>query len=229
MFFTAKAAPADIAGVRVKPSSRARRLSLRVEAKSGEVVLVWPARAKEAHARRFVEENRAWIAAQRAKSAQSRAFSTGMTINIAGNSYVIEHAAGRGLTRLEGSRLIVHGRPEHLPRRIKDFLKAEAEKILRKCADEKACSLDLSPALIRVIDPKTRWGSCGADGRMMFSWRLVLAPPDVLDYVVAHETAHRVHMNHGKKFWALCASLTKDAPVARRWLRAHGAGLLAYR
>ena len=80
-----------------------------------------------------------------------------------------------------------------------------------------------------MIDPKTRWGSCAPDGSMMFSWRLILAPPDVLDYVVAHEVAHRIHMNHSPKFWALCASLTADAGEAKRWLKKNGHALMAYR
>jgi predicted metal-dependent hydrolase len=134
---------------------------------------------------------------------------------------------GRG----EGTigHLIVHGRPEHMSRRIKDFLKEKAREVLEDIAGEKLSDINQKPAGVRVIDPKTRWGSCSPDGRMMFSWRLILAPPEVLDYVVAHEVAHRIHMNHSRKFWALCASLTGDAGTSRRWLRTHGSALMAYR
>jgi predicted metal-dependent hydrolase len=223
--------PLNIAGVRVKPSTRARRISLRVDAKAGDVVFTWPLRSRVSmeKALQFVERHRTWIEDQRMHARQNIPFAAGSVLPIAGVRYTIEHAPGRGLTRLEGDRLIVHGGSEHVARRVKDFLKAEAYRQFKDLSDKKAAAINLPPVSIRILDPKTRWGSCGPDGRLMYSWRVLLAPPEVMDYLVAHEVAHRVHHNHSRKFWALCASLTQqDAMGSRRWLRREGRRLLAY-
>lgn len=222
-------APDEVGGVRVKASQRARRMALRVDVKAGDIVLTWPRGASEHSAARFIEQNRQWIEQHRRKLPQPKSFVEGEVISVHGQEYKIVRREGRGVTFLAAGHLIVHGRPEHMPRRIKDFLKEKAREVLEDVAAEKLSDINQKPAGVRVIDPKTRWGSCSPDGRMMFSWRLILAPPEVLDYVVAHEVAHRIHMNHSRKFWALCASLTGDAGASRRWLKAHGSALMAYR
>ena len=222
-------APAAVGGVRVKPSQRARRMSLRLDVKIGDIVLTWPRGASEQGALRFIEENRGWIEQRRHKLPQCKVFAEGEAISIHGREYKIVRKDGRGVTSLVEGLLIVHSRPEHLSRRIKDFLKEKAREVLEEVVAEKLSDINQKSVGIRVIDPKTRWGSCAPDGSMMFSWRLILAPPDVLDYVVAHEVAHRIHMNHSPKFWALCASLTADAGEAKRWLKKNGHALMAYR
>lgn len=224
-----KPVPSEIDGVRVKPSARARRMSLRLDVKLGDVVLVWPKRASEAGARRFIEKNKEWIAQSRRKATPPQVFAEGGVISVQGQDFVIVRRDGRGVARLEGDALIVHGKPEYLHRRVKDFLKAQARAVLEESAARKQEQLGLVPKTIRVIDPRTRWGSCAPDGRLMFSWRLILAPPPVLDYLVAHEVAHRVHMNHGRRFWALCDSLAENAGAARRWLKKNGVALMSYK
>lgn len=214
------AIPEEIDGVRVRASVRARRMALRVDNDVGDVVLVWPRRGSERAARKFIEENRSWIARQRGLITPARAFAPGMTLTLNGQPVEVVHQPGRGLSRLEAGRLVIRGDAAHFSRRLRDFLKKEAAVILKERSDQKAAQLNLKPSPVRVIDPKTRWGSCAPDGRLMYSWRLVLAPPFVLDYVVAHEVAHRVHLNHSRRFWTLCASLTENAAAARRWLRA---------
>lgn len=219
--------PAEIGGVRVRPSARARRLALRVEARSGEVVLTWPRHGvSQKSALRFVEQNEGWIARHRQKHAPRRPLAAGDKISVLGQDCVIEHKPGRGVTRLENGILTVHGRPEHLPRRVRDFLKVEALRVLSSSLTEKSALLDLKPSAVRIADPRTRWGSCGPDGKIMFSWRLLLAPPAVMDYVVAHEVAHRIHLNHSQKFWALCFSLCAEGAKSRRWLKDNGAELM---
>lgn len=208
-------------------------MALRVESRTGEIVLTWPlgnkrfGGASEKSALRFIDENKLWIERQRKNVARPEPFLTGGSVSILGADYTIEHRAGRGLTRIEGTRVIVHGAAEHLPRRLRDFLRKTAEEALSARTREKCLSLGLKASPVRVIDPKTRWGSCAPDGRIMFSWRLVMAPERVLDYVVAHEVAHRVHMNHSRKFWALCLALCEDGAASRRWLKLHGARLMA--
>jgi len=223
--------PPELGGLRVKPSARARRMGLRVEAKTGDVVFTWPLRARLSaeKALRFIEENRGWIERQKKQAVAPQLFAPGTVLSIAGESIVIEQGQGRGLTRLEDGRLIAHGKPEHLSRRIRDFLRAHAAEVLTALADAKAQHIGLAPSAVRILDPKSRWGSCAPDGKIMFSWRLLLAPYEVMDYVVAHEVAHRVHLNHSRRFWKLCAELTTDAGTSRRWLRQNGRQLMAYR
>jgi predicted metal-dependent hydrolase len=223
------AVPEEILGVRVRQSLRARRMALRVDSKTGEVLLTWPRRGSLAQAEKFIAENRRWIERQRQNAAPVQEFHDGMRLFLCGTEYTVTHTPGRGLTRIEGDRLIVTGRAEHLPRRLRDFIKLHAARVLQENLDEKTAKLGIKGASLRILDPKTRWGSCGPDRKIMLSWRLVLAPPFVMDYVVAHEAAHCVHLNHGRKFWALCASLTQDASGARKWLSAHGQSLMRYR
>jgi len=197
-------APSEVSGVRIRPSVRARRMALRVDVKSGEVVLTWPRGTSETKARRFIEENRRWIDQHRKKIQLPPVFVHGGKISVHGRMAEIMHKAGRGVTRFEGNHLVVHGREEHISRRIRDFLKERAREALTQAVEAKMTDIGKKIAAIRVIDPKTRWGSCSPDGSVMFSWRLILTPPEVLDYVVAHEVAHCIHMNHSRKFWALC-------------------------
>ncbi len=220
--------PEDIGGVRVRANARARRFSLRVDQKLGDVVLTWPRGGSESHALRFIAENRAWIASRRSAIVQPRNFAEGDVVPVYGRDVTIVRRDGRGVTRLEGNTLIVYGRPEYLARRVKDFLKNTAQDVLEDIAARKQDKLGLKPKTIAIRDPKARWGSCGPDGRMMFSWRLILAPPYVLDYVVAHEVAHRVHLNHSRKFWALCAELAEDATAGKKWLSKNGNAVMAY-
>lgn len=204
-------------------------MGLRVDPRSGSIVFTWPLKSRMTTARAlaFIHDSQDWIARQKINKLPVIAFTAGAEINIAGRGYIITPAAGRGVTRFEGDRLIVHGQPEHLSRRIKDFLKKLAEEELQRLTDAKCKTLGIKTSLVQIRDPKTRWGSCGPDGRIMYSWRLILAPPAVMDYVVAHEVAHRIHLNHSRRFWALCQSLSaQDAASSRQWLRRDGRGLM---
>jgi predicted metal-dependent hydrolase len=202
-------------------------MSLRIDERAGDIILIWPRRTSERSARKFVDENRPWIEKHRARLFKKEPLKAGDIISVLGNDYLLAHRAGRGTAVFEDKKIIVYGDARFFWRRLKDFLKKEAEKALAEKAREKSFRMGKECKGIRVIDPKTRWGSCGHDGRLMFSWRLILAPPDVMDYVVAHEVAHLLHMNHSKKFWALCASLTPDARASKNWLKAHGKNLMA--
>lgn len=220
--------PDEIEGLKVRQHARARHLALRVDTKTGEIVVVWPKRTSEKAVRRFIGASQAWIEKHRHRTPETKPFSNGVKVDFCGVEYILQHRPGRGLTRFEAGNLIVHGSAPHISRRVTDFLKAEALRVLTDLTREKSATLGLGPVTVRVRDPRSRWGSCGNDSGIMYSWRLVMAPPEVMDYVVAHEVAHRVHMNHGKKFWMLCAGMTKDAEGARRWLRQHGRSLMAY-
>jgi predicted metal-dependent hydrolase len=215
--------PEEIEGLRVRQHPRARRLALRVDTKTGEVVLVWPKRTSEKSVRRFIAESQAWIEKHRRQAPQKKPFVHLSKVNFCGTEYTIHHQTSRGLTRFEGENLIVHGDEAHISRRVGDFLKAEALRVLTEITHKKSDFLGLKPVTVRVRDPRSRWGSCGNDSGIMYSWRLVMAPPEVMDYVVAHEVAHRVHMNHGRKFWQLCSDMTEKTPMPP----ANGCGSMA--
>jgi predicted metal-dependent hydrolase len=125
-------------------------------------------------------------------------------------------------------RLYVAGEEEYAPRRLLDWLKRQAHLDLKAHVALHAKRLDLTPKRLFVRDQTTRWGSCSTSGALSFSWRLVLAPPFVLDYLAAHEVAHLGHMNHGPRFWGLVERTMPSHEDARSWLRKHGASLHRY-
>ena len=140
----------------------------------------------------------------------------------------------RGVTRVEPQepgrpRVIgVYGPEEHFSRRVSDFLKREAKKDIEPTVQRHARKLRVDIGRISVKDTISRWGSCSAKGDLAFSWRLILAPPFVLDYLCAHEVGHRREMNHGDRFWKIVYRLFPETEEAEAWLKAHGSDLHRY-
>ncbi len=212
-------------------SSRARRISLRIDQAKGRVVLTAPSSLAPRHALDFLIRNEGWIAARVAQLPTALPFADGATVPVLGVPHLIRADASRlrGLPARAAGTITVPGAPEHLPRRLADYLKAEAKREIAERARAKAEIVGRPVKAITLRDTRSRWGSCSGAGRLAFSWRLILAPEFVLDYVVAHEVAHLKEMNHGIRFWRLCATLTDSDPkAARQWLRRHGGGLHAY-
>jgi predicted metal-dependent hydrolase len=209
---------------------RARRASLRVDPAGRRIVLTAPLRMARGTAVGFAEAQAGWIAARLKRLPERRPFVDGAEVPLFGVPHVIRHrAAMRGTVWTEGAEIHVAGRPEHLPRRLKDWLMARLRQQLAPLVHAKAARIERTVKRITVRDTRSRWGSCGRNAALSFSWRLVLAPPEVLDYLVAHEVAHLVHLNHGPRFWALARALCEgpiEAPQA--WLKANGETLLQY-
>ena len=124
--------------------------------------------------------------------------------------------------------IVVGGAAEHCARRLTDFLKREARADFEAAVARHAARLGVSIARVQVKDTTSRWGSCSSSGALAFSWRLILAPPSVLDYLAAHEVAHRREMNHGAAFWRHTRMLAPHTDEAEAWLKANGAGLHRY-
>jgi predicted metal-dependent hydrolase len=122
----------------------------------------------------------------------------------------------------------VRGDPAHLPRRVRDHLIALAKRDFATRSRTLAARLGKSVTRVGVRDPKSRWGSCSSTGALSFSWRLIFAPEHVVEYVVAHEVAHLVEMNHSPRFWRVVASLVPDSAAPRAWLKRHRLELLSY-
>ncbi len=221
----------QIVVVPVRHSARARRMILRMDAARGGPVLTLPAGSSLAAARRFLDSHSGWLASRLARLPQARPFSDGNIFPLRGEACRIVHRAGRGLIRLEDfskeRQVIVPGAAAHLPRRLTDWLRSEARADLADAASNHAAATGAEISALRIGDAKSRWGSCTQRGVLSFSWRLILAPPSVLDYLAAHEVAHLAEMNHGPAFWRLVARLDPDFENARASLKRHGLGLHA--
>ncbi len=207
-------------------SARARRISLRIDPKGGAVVITLPTRAARQSGMALLMDNAAWVSERLAALPGQIAFEHGAEVPLHGIAHRIHHIGGRGGVWLEGRQINVTGDPAFLARRVTDFLRATARDRLAALALEKSALAGVRPKRVSVKDTRSRWGSCAADRSLAFSWRLILAPEFVQDYVAAHEVAHLRHMNHGPQFWALVGELTPHTDAAMQWLRSEGPRLL---
>ena len=220
--------------VPARHSARARRLLLRVDPARGGPELVLPEGVDPARAEAFARQNLGWLRTRLAHLPNRVAFADGVAVPILGVEHRIRHRPAQrgGVWRVRGPdgsvELHVSGTAEHLARRGTDFLKAEAKRVITPRARAHADTVDRRAGRVTVRDTASRWGSCSSRGNLSFSWRLVLAPERVLDYVVAHEAAHLVEMNHSPRFWRLVGRLMPGYEPERAWLKRHGGRLHAY-
>ncbi len=223
----------DIAGrtvpLTVKRHKNAKNMLLRLNARSGGVDLILPAWVSLKRGLDFVSEKQDWLAANLAQLAPLVPFQDGAVIPFQGIDHRIRHHQGRrgGINQGDGEILVVCDAP-HLERRVRDFLIAQAKSEISTIAQPMAAELGVTVKRITIRDTRSRWGSCSPAGRLNFSWRLILAPPDVLRYVVAHEVSHLREMNHGPAFWHLVDGLCPGNRPARAWLKRHGQDLHRY-
>lgn len=217
----------DVA-VRVHPRARSYRLSI---ARNGDPILTVPPYGRWGEAEQFLQKQRHWLDARLKRRPKAPQFADGETIPLRGMDHLIVATGGlRGsVTLKDGERPEIHvpGDQIHIPRRLTDWLKKQAHADLEPSVAHHAANLGVKPTSIRVRGQSSRWGSCSSAGRLNFNWRLVLAPPFVLDYVAAHEVAHLVEMNHSDAFWAQVEKTLPDMNRGRAWLRAHGSELMA--
>lgn len=220
--------------VRINARARSYRLSLPA---SGKPVLTVPPYGRLAHAEAFLDSNRAWLGARLKRHGGPKPFCDGASVPLRGVPHtIVGTGAVRGRVETDqgndekGSppRLLVPGGPEHVQRRLVDWFKAEAKADLDRRVAIHAENLDVRPAGLSLRGQSTRWGSCSSRKRLNFNWRLVLAPPFVLDYVAAHEVAHLIEMNHSPAFWATVTRTLPDMERGRAWLKAHGHELMGY-
>ncbi len=214
--------------VRWRRSPRARRVSLRIDPRAGEVVVTLPPRAGRRAGMALLTTHAAWVMERLAALAPHITFTPGARVPLGGIPHVIRHdpAVRGGAFLAEEGAIVVTGAPEFLPRRVADFLRAEARRRIGTLVAGHAAALRVKAKAIRLKDTRSRWGSCAPDGTLAFSWRLVMAPDWVLDYVVAHEVAHLREMNHSPRFWAEVERLTPHRDAAVAWLRTNGPALL---
>jgi predicted metal-dependent hydrolase len=234
--FSPRVKPGDVlevsgARVHLRVNTRARRVSLRISG-TGEVVATAPSARRLAEAAEFALARADWIQARLSVRPAPSAFAPGGRVALRGEPARLEAVPGSGAARVvqtETGRVIrAGGEGPAYARRVEALLKREARRDLEAATQAHCRTLGLPVPKIGLGDPKSRWGSC-TPGRasLRYSWRLILAPPAVLDYVAAHEVAHLVHANHSPAFWAVVAGLVGDPRRHRAWLKANGAGLHA--
>ena len=214
--------------ITLRRSARSRRFSLRVSQLDGRVTLSLPLRAREGEAMEFARTREAWLRAALARRPVQALVGIGDRVPVEGRLLTLTTATGRSV-RVEADCLLVPGDPAQAAVRVQAFLKVLARDRLVAASDNYSKLLGKTVSRVTLRDTRSRWGSCAHDGALMYAWRLIMAPPEVLRYVAAHEVAHLVQMNHSAAFWAVVARIYPGWQGQRQWLRSHGAGLHGYR
>lgn len=209
----------------------AKRITLRVSNATGEVVMTIPERTELKTAQRFADAHGDWIASRLAKVPARVEFRPGALVPVRGIPHKIVHWTNiRGTTRAMKSPagepiIAVSGERPHLARRVREFLEAEARRDIAGAVRKHTTKLGVTAKRITVRDTTSRWGSCSARGALNFSWRLILAPPYILDYLAAHEVGHLRELNHSHRFWKIVHDLCPRTEEAEDWLKRHGSDL----
>jgi predicted metal-dependent hydrolase len=224
--------------VALKRLASARRFTLRIRTASRDAVLTMPLKSNLDSARDFLQRHAAWISVRLDRLPKPVPFAPGSLIPYLGEDHLIVHNTSiRGTVQVEEMRsilghtqkaLVISGDLPHLNRRLHEYFKRQAKIAFDRCVQMHCAELGLAPRKVTIKDTTSRWGSCSSSGALNFSWRLIMAPPFVLNYLAAHEVAHLKHMNHSKRFWALTEKLCPDLKRAEAWLQAHGPGLYKF-
>jgi len=220
--------------VRVRRHRQARRYTLRIQAATREVILTMPPRGSLREAKEFAQKHGGWIAARMHRLPQAVPFADGTILPLRGVEHRVVHRRGvRGTVWTEkpdsGMPLLcVAGDAPHIERRVSDYLRREAARDLDAASRRAAEEFGVAVRRISVRDQSSRWGSCSTTGVLSYSWRLILAPPFVLNYLAVHEVAHLLEMNHSARFWRLVKRVCADSERAKTWLDVHGGDLHRY-
>ncbi len=216
----------------IRENPRSTRLTLRIEPGGAALKMSVPTGISDREIDRFLLRHHGWLTARLKNLPRPYRVEEGSCIPVRDVPHRIARTGKlRDVTRIATEAdqpvLFVGGAPEHLGRRVVDFLKRQARIDLEEAVTRHSAKIGHRAKSIHIKDTKSRWGSCSADGRLSFSWRIVMAPDFVLDYLAAHEVAHLQEMNHGPRFWALCRSLCDGTDRSKGWLKRHGTGLHA--
>ncbi len=213
--------------ITLRRSARSSRFSLRVSQLDGRVTLSMPLRAREAEAMDFARGHEVWLRTALARRPVQTTLTMGNSVLVEGRHLTLTPGTGRS-PQIAGDSLLLPGRPEQAGARTAAFLKILARDRLAAASDHYAGLIGRKATRITLRDTRSRWGSCAHDGALMYSWRLIMAPPAVLTYVTAHEVAHMLEMNHSDAFWAVVTRLYPGWQTQRKWLHTHGRDLHSY-
>lgn len=220
------------ARLKLRVSKRARRMTLRLDPETRAMHLIVPPRMDLGDAVDFAGQHRAWIREKLSSLPKAVPFIDGAIMPVAGRDHyleIIQDDERRNTKITVKNRIMCVETPLDDPslrieRYLRDWIQTEIDELAR----EKAAQIRRRIGDVRVRDTKSRWGSCAEDGNLSFCWRLVFAPREVIDYVVAHEVAHLVHFDHSPAFWRLCDRLSVDMAYGRDWLKEYGQTLMSY-
>ena len=212
--------------VALRRNARAKRMTLRVSSVDGSARLTLPKRSSVRSAKRFLLDQESWLRGHIGKTPARVVIREGLTISLGGESFLLTGHSGPRVILAPGQVILPSGRPAGVA--LERFIKTRARSVITKLVEQDSRTLGESFGKISLRDPRSRWGSCNTEGNLMFSWRLLLAPHEVLRYVVAHEVAHLAQMNHSPAFWAEVAQLMPDYAHPRAWLKQNGAELHRY-
>ena len=218
--------------LRIVENDRAKRLTLRIDTGGRGLRITVPPGVARGEVERFLDRHQGWLETKLANVPDRPQVRPGVKLPVRGVPHLIVHEpAKRGTVTLDIQDgqpvIVVHGDRRHLGRRLSDFLKREAKRDIEPLVGRHTASVGRAAKAVRFKDTSSRWGSCTSDGNLSFSWRIMMAPPTVIDYLVAHEVAHLKEMNHGPKFWKLCKELCPRTEEARAWLKRNGSALQA--
>ena len=216
----------ELVPVTVRRNAQAKRLILRIDQSTGEIKLTLPKYVGNRAAEKFLQKQIAWIEAERAVHTPARTLGheSMMPYHGAPHQIVFTDVAPRRVARTQG-KITIGGPADLAPKRLENWLRREAKTILNERAADHAGTLGVRYNRVSIGDMKSRWGSCSSRGTLRFSWRLLMAPYAVMDYVAAHEVAHLLEMNHSDRFWAHVARCVPDHKERRRWLKTEGNAL----
>lgn len=212
--------------VTLRRSGRARRISLRISQLDGRVTLTLPNGVREAEGLDFARSKQDWIRETLDRRPQETGIGYGSVLPIEGAPYRVVPAQGRRIVVRDGEVAVPEGA---VARRLQTWLRELARDRLVAASDTYAAALGRRYSRITLRDTRSRWGSCTSQGALMYSWRLVLAPPEILRYVAAHEVAHLAEMNHSAAFWATVERIHGPYGKLRAWLRSDGNALHRFR
>ena len=218
--------------MRLSVNPRARRLSIRIDAKAGEAVAVAPSERHLKQVVAFAATKLDWINERLSARLETRPLVPGGEVSWLGRQVRLEATGGAGAARFyetaDGPVIRSGGEGEAYSRRIENWFKRAAREFLTQRTDHYLKVLNLPPVRVSIVDTCSRWGSCSPHNRSIrYSWRVIMAPEAVADYLAAHEVAHLVHGDHSPAYWAVVHQLVGDHRPYRHWLKTHGAGLHA--
>nr|WP_246328748.1 SprT family zinc-dependent metalloprotease [Brevundimonas lenta] len=211
---------------------RARRPSIRIDGRAGEAVVVAPTERRLTEAVAFARTKSAWMRERLAERPEGSPLEPGAVVPLFGRPTRLVAVNGAGAARLidgpDGPVIQSGGEGEAFARRIENLFKRLARQVLLERTEHHLRTLAQRPVKVSIADTKSRWGSCSPHNRSIrYSWRVIMAPPAVADYLAAHEVAHLVHADHSPAYWSVVERLVGDHRPFRKWLRDHGPSLHA--
>ena len=228
-YFSITCANGFSTNIPIRRSNRAKQIILRVVQEDPGIELVIPIRASIEQGENFTKNKSDWIYERLKERPTNIPIRDGIELPYLDEKIILYFiSAPSPSVAWLGNKLLISGPNINFDQLALKALKMEAEKIIKPSAEHLASLLNKTITNFHIGDPKTRWGSCSSIGRLSFSWRLIMSPKKVLNYVICHEVSHLAELNHGPKFWKLVNMYSEDAPYAKAWLKLNGDHLRKY-